>query len=65
MHDLRHNFASLLINSRRSIYEVKELLGHTQIKTTMRYAHLSNETLLDASNATARLDGILGLELAT
>jgi integrase len=30
---------------------VQKLLGHTQIKTTQRYAHLSQQTLLDAANA--------------
>ncbi|WP_201066605.1 tyrosine-type recombinase/integrase [Thiorhodovibrio litoralis] len=53
IHDLRHSFASFLINSGRSIYEVQKLLGHTQIKTTQRYSHLSQETLLDAVNSTA------------
>ena len=48
VHDLRHSFASLLINSGRSLYEVQKLLGHTQIKTTQRYAHFSPETLLAA-----------------
>lgn len=50
IHDLRHSFASFLINGGRSIYEVKRILGHTQIKTTQRYAHLSHDTLLDAAN---------------
>jgi site-specific recombinase XerD len=57
IHDLRHSFASLLINSGRSLYEVQKLLGHTQVKTTQRYAHLSPETLLDASNAATRAVG--------
>ncbi len=50
VHDLRHSFASFLVNGGRSIYEVGRLLGHTQIKTTMRYAHLSDETLMEAVN---------------
>lgn len=50
MHDLRHSFASFLINNGRTLYEVQKLLGHTQVKTTQRYAHLSKETLIDASN---------------
>ena len=50
IHDLRHSFASFLINGGRTIYEVGELLGHTQVKTTMRYAHLANETLMEAVN---------------
>ena len=51
IHDLRHSFASFLVNSGRSLYEVQHLLGHTQIKTTQRYSHLSQDTLLDAANA--------------
>ncbi len=51
IHDLRHSFASFLINAGRSLYEVQKILGHTQIRTTQRYAHLSQETLLDAANA--------------
>ena len=59
MHDLRHSFASFLINSGRSLYEVQKLLGHTQVKTTQRYAHLSQETLLDAADVgTASLTAI-------
>lgn len=54
IHDLRHSFASLLINQGRTLYEVQHLLGHTQVKTTQRYAHLSQDTLLAASNAGMR-----------
>ena len=50
VHDLRHSFASLLVNAGRSLYEVQTLLGHTQIKTTQRYAHLSTTSLRSASN---------------
>ena len=48
VHDLRHSFASFLVNAGRSLYEVQELLGHADIKTTSRYAHLSRERLFDA-----------------
>lgn len=51
MHDLRHSFASLLINSGRTLYEVQHILGHSQVATTQRYAHLSQDTLLAAANA--------------
>lgn len=54
MHDLRHSFASFLVNGGRSLYEVQKILGHTQIKTTQRYAHLSPDTLLDAANMAMR-----------
>ena len=51
VHDLRHSFASFLINAGRSLYEVQKILGHTQMRTTQRYAHLSQDTLLAATNA--------------
>lgn len=50
IHDLRHSFASYVINAGRSLYVVQKLLGHTQIKTTQRYAHLSHESLLMAAD---------------
>ena len=59
MHDLRHSFASFLINAGRSIYEVQKILGHSQIKTTQRYAHLSQETLLSAADAAMGSSGLV------
>lgn len=53
MHDLRHSFASNLVNSGQSIYVVSKLLGHSQIKTTARYSHLSDATLMSAVDAAA------------
>jgi len=57
LHDLRHGFASFLVNSGRTIYEVQKLLGHANIATTQRYAHLSQDTLLDATNAVSNTIG--------
>jgi len=51
IHDLRHSFASYVINAGHSLYEVQKLLGHTQVKTTQRYAHLSQESLLTAADS--------------
>ncbi len=54
IHDLRHSFASFLINGGRSLYEVQKILGHTQVKTTQRYAHLSHDSLVSAANTAMR-----------
>jgi integrase len=48
VHDLRHSFASFLVNAGRSLYEVQELLGHADIRTTSRYAHLKRDRLMEA-----------------
>ena len=57
MHDLRHSFASALVNSGRSLYEVQTLLGHSTSKMTQRYAHLSNESLMSAASCAGSLVG--------
>jgi integrase len=51
LHDLRHSFASFLVNDGRTLYEVQQILGHSTPHVTMRYAHLSTRTLQDASNS--------------
>ena len=56
IHDLRHSFASYLVNAGRSLYEVQELLGHADIKTTSRYAHLSRERLVAAVEAVPQIE---------
>lgn len=65
MHDLRHSMASNMVNSGRSIYEVSKVLGHAQLKTTQRYSHLSQETLLAAVDAAANATGTIWSQAAT
>ena len=53
LHDLRHSFASFLVNEGVSLYVVQGLLGHSQVRMTQRYAHLAPQTLLDAAEVVA------------
>jgi integrase len=54
IHDLRHSHASLLAAQGQSLLMIQSILGHQQPSTTMRYAHLSQASLLTASNAASR-----------
>ena len=49
VHDLRHTFASMLVNGGTSLYAVSKLLGHADPAITQRYAHLTQETLREES----------------
>ena len=42
IHDFRHTCASRLIQNGLSLYEVASILGHTDVQTTQRYAHLES-----------------------
>lgn len=58
IHDLRHQYASFLVNSGRTIYEVQQILGHSSPSVTQRYAHLSSKSLQAAANsASAAIKG--------
>ena len=50
IHDLRHSFASTLVNNGATLYEVQKLLGHSRSATTERYAHLANRRLQRAAS---------------
>ena len=50
IHDLRHSFASALVNKGVAIYDVQHLLGHQSIKTTQRYAHLDDNKLKESAD---------------
>jgi len=55
IHDLRHSFASLAVNSGASLYEVQAMLGHSTPQMTQRYAHLADSGLRRATQAVANV----------
>jgi integrase len=57
IHDLRHSYASFLVNSGLSLPVIGKLLGHASVKTTERYAHLYDDTLRAATSLVGRKIG--------
>jgi integrase len=54
IHDLRHTFASAAVASGQGLPMIGKLLGHTQVQTTARYAHLAAEPVKLAADAVAQ-----------
>ena len=50
IHDLRHTFASTAVASGQGLPMIGKLLGHTQVQTTARYAHLATDPVKHAAN---------------
>lgn len=46
-HDLRHHYATMLVNSRFSISEVAAQLGHANVHTTLRYSHTNRNEIIE------------------
>jgi integrase len=59
IHDLRHTYASNAVMQGLSLPMVGKLLGHTQIQTTMRYAHLADDHVREAAR---KVSAELGLQ---
>jgi len=60
IHDLRHQYASFLVNDGRTLYEVQQILGHSDPSVTQRYAHLSTKALQDAANSASQAIQLAG-----
>lgn len=61
VHDLRHTYASVAVMNGIDPFMLKEILGHKNLSTTLRYAHLSDDAVQKAAGAIAsRLAGVLG-----
>jgi len=58
-HTLRHTFASRLIRNGTDIVTVKELLGHSTIVVTMRYAHTNDEAKVKAVKSVGGSDRVV------
>ncbi len=53
VHDLRHSAASFMVNSGVDLFAVGKVLGHANVASSSRYAHLSQDTLIAAVEAGA------------
>ena len=62
IHDLRHSYASRALALGESLTMIGKLLGHTQVQTTARYAHLARDSI---QNAAARITGSIGGDLTS
>lgn len=61
-HKLRHTFATLLHSHRVDILEIKELLGHRNVSTTMIYTHTNVEHLRAAVDRLPEMGGVIPLQ---
>ena len=61
IHDFRHSYASRALALGECLTMIGKLLGHTQVQTTARYAHLARDSIQPAA---ARITGSIGGNLA-
>ena len=49
LHDCRHSYASRALSLDESLPMIGRLLGHTQVETTARYAHLAQDSVKESA----------------
>ena len=62
IHGIRHRYASRALALGESLTMIGKLLGHTQVQTTARYAHLARDSI---QTAAARITGSIGGNLSS
>lgn len=55
LHTLRHTAATRMLATTNNIVLVQQLLGHERIQTTLKYAHIDNQQLLEAVNKVSKV----------
>ena len=61
IHDLRHSWASRALALGESLSMIGKLMGHVQVATTARYAHLARDT---EKAAAAKVGGSIGADIS-
>ena len=64
IHDLRHSFASRALALSESLPPIGKLLGHAQVQTTARYAHLARASIETAATPGSTGGKLVGDDVA-